>query len=119
MPLGRRVWGVGKIFLLVGALAVTFLLFFGVSMRVALRAREVRVPSLVGRSVNEATQRLADLGLGLRIDENQRPDERIPAGSIVQQDPAAGVQARQQRTVRVWVSSGPRTTIVPILVGQT
>src|SRR5918994_1562949 len=37
----------------------------------------------------------------------------------MQQDPAPGAQARQQRTIRVWVSSGPRTTTVPVLVGQT
>jgi len=43
----------------------------------------------------------------------------VPAGSITQQDPAADAQARRQRTIRVWVSSGPRTTMVPGLVGQT
>ena len=37
----------------------------------------------------------------------------------MQQDPAAGVAARAQRSIRVWVSSGPRTTTVPELVGQT
>jgi serine/threonine-protein kinase len=37
----------------------------------------------------------------------------------MQQDPAAGVPARQQRTIRAWVSSGPRSTTVPPLVGQT
>ena len=37
----------------------------------------------------------------------------------MQQDPAAGRQARRQRTIRVWVSAGPRATTVPALVGQT
>jgi len=37
----------------------------------------------------------------------------------MQQDPPAGDRARKQRTVRVWVSSGARATIVPPLVGQT
>jgi hypothetical protein len=117
--LGTRVLGVGKFLLLLGALAATFLLFFGISMRVALRSREVEVPQLVGRTVNEATQTLLDLGLALRIDDNRRSDEKVAAGRIMQQDPAAGVQARQQRTVRVWVSSGARTTTIPVLVGQT
>ena len=27
--------------------------------------------------------------------------------------------ARRQRTIRVWVSSGPRVTVVPALIGQT
>ena len=119
MPLGTRVWSLGKLLLLVGALTGTFLLFAGLAMRVALRAREVQVPLLVGGSVNSASQALADLGLSLRIDPNQRADEHVPAGRIMQQDPAPGAQARRQRSIRVWVSSGPRTTSVPLLVGQT
>lgn len=119
MPLKARVWGFGKLLLLGGALAATFLLFALVGMRVALRAREVQVPNLVGSPVATASQTAVDLGLALRIDPIQRPDERVPAGSITQQEPASGAQARRQRTIRVWVSSGPHTTTVPGLVGQT
>ena len=119
MPLGTRVWSLGKLLILIGALAATFFVFAGVAMRVALRAREVEVPTLIGRTVNDASQTLAAAGLGLRIDPNQRTDEKVAAGRIMQQDPPAGVRARQQRTIRVWVSTGPRTTRVPLLVGQT
>src|SRR5688572_6171977 len=106
MRFGTRVWSLGKLFVLVGALGVTFLIFFGLSMRVALRAREVEVPPLLGRTVSDATQQLAELGLGLRVDENERSDENVPAGRIMQQDPAPGSQARSQRTIRVWVKIG-------------
>ena len=119
MQLGTRVWGLGKFLVLVGALAATFFVFAGVAMRVALRAREVQVPKLVGTTVNDASQALADLGLTLRLDPNQRPDDKVPAGRIMQQDPSPGAQARRQRTLRVWVSSGARATMVPPLVGQT
>jgi serine/threonine-protein kinase len=117
-PLHSRVWSLGKFFVLVGALGLTFLVFFGVSMRVALWAREVEVPSLVGRTVNEATATLAEQNLALRVEENQRPDDKIEAGKVMQQDPDAGASSRRQRTVRVWISSGPKRTIVPALVGQ-
>lgn len=119
MRLGTRVWNVGKFFLIVGALVATFLIFFGISMRFALRAREVEVPVLLGLTVNEATEKLATLGLGLRVDDNRRADPKVPLGRVMQQDPGAGMQARRQRTIRVWVSSGPRVTTVPELVGQT
>lgn len=119
MPFGTRVWSLGKLLLLVGALGVTFLIFFGISMRAALKAREVQVPSLTGQSVGDATQLLADLGLGVRVDENRRTHDTVAEGLIVQQDPPAGAQARSQRTIRVWVSAGPRATTVPVLVGQT
>jgi beta-lactam-binding protein with PASTA domain len=117
-PLRSRVWSLGKFFVLMGALGVTFLVFFGVSMRVALWARDVQVPSLVGRTVNEATAALADRDLALRVEENKRPDDKIEVGKVMQQEPDAGVTSRRQRTVRVWISSGPKRTIVPPLVGQ-
>jgi eukaryotic-like serine/threonine-protein kinase len=118
-PMTGRVWGAGKVLVLAGALAATFVLFAGVAMRVALRAREVQVPPLVGQSPTEATKTLTDLGLAIRIDENRRPDPKVPAGSIMLQDPLPGVPARRQRTIRVWLSAGARTTKVPELIGQT
>jgi eukaryotic-like serine/threonine-protein kinase len=117
-PLRSRVWSLGKFFVLMGALGLTFLVFFSVSMRVALWARDVQVPSLVGRTVNEATAALADRDLALRVEENQRPDDKIEVGKVMQQEPEAGVTSRRQRTVRAWISSGPKRTIVPPLVGQ-
>jgi eukaryotic-like serine/threonine-protein kinase len=118
MTVRTRVWSVGKLLVLVGALVATYVIFAAVAMRVALRTREVAVPNLVGQTVNDATQQVNAVGLSLRIDQNPRPDVRVPAGRIMQQDPPAGVQARRQRTVRVWLSAGARTTIIPALVGQ-
>jgi len=117
--LQSRVWNLGKFFVLLGALGLTFLLFFGASMRVALWAREVDVPLLVGRSVGEATTMLAGRDLGLRVDPNRKPSDTIAVGLVMQQDPEAGGTSRRQRTVRVWISSGPKQTIVPALVGQS
>jgi eukaryotic-like serine/threonine-protein kinase len=115
MRFGTRVWGIGKLLILIGALGVTYLLFFGIAMRVAVRAQEVAIPPLTGRTVNDATRMLTDLGLALRVDENLRADDKVPAGQIMKQDPAAGTQARRQRSVRVWVRGGPRSTPVPRL----
>lgn len=119
MPFGSRVWNLGKFFLLVGALGATFLLFFGIAMRVALRVREVEVPSLLGRTPEDAAVLVADLGMTLRVDETPRPDERVPSGTILQQEPAGGASARRQRSIRVWLSAGPRATTVPNLMLQT
>ena len=117
-PLRSHVWSLGKFFVLMGALGVTFVVFFGAAMRIALWARDVQVPSLIGRTVNEATATLAARELALRVEENQRPDDKVEAGKVMQQDPDAGVTSRRQRTVRVWISSGPKRTIVPPLIGQ-
>ena len=119
MKFGTSVWSAGKLLVLVGALAATYLLFAGLAMRVALRTREVQVPDVVGRGIQDATQALGAFGLTLRVDENRRPDARVPSGRIMQQDPPAGVRARRQRSVRVWLSAGSRAATVPALVGQT
>jgi len=119
MPLGTRVWKLGKGVALLAALIATFFVSLAVSMRIALRAGEVSVPQLAGVTVNDATAALADLGLTLRVDDAGRPDDRVPAGRIMQQDPPAGIRARRQRSVRVWLSTGPRSALVPRVIGQT
>jgi serine/threonine-protein kinase len=119
MPFGRRVWGVGKVLLIIGALLATYVAFFLVSMRVAIRAGQVQVPDVKGLSVEEATLALQALQLRPRVEEARRPDDKVPAGRVMQQDPSGGVAARPQRTVKVWISSGPHATPVPSLVGQS
>ena len=119
MALTTRVWGAGKVLLLCGALLATYLLFAAASMRVALKTREVTVPALTGRTINDATSVLADAGLTLRVEDVRRPDPKVPAGHVVAQEPAEGLRTRRERSVKVWVSAGPRSTIVPALNGDT
>jgi serine/threonine-protein kinase len=110
---------VGKVLLLLGALAATFVFCFVVSMRVAIRAGQVQIPDLTNMTADEATHTLQDLELRPRIEETRRPDAKIAQGRVAQQDPAAGEAARPQRTVKLWISAGAKTTPVPALVGQT
>ena len=119
MALRTRVWGAGKLLLIVGGLLLTYVLFAAAAMRVALRTRDVGVPALTGKSVNDATALLAEAGLNLRVEEGLRPDPKVPAGQILAQDPQADASTRRERSVKVWVSSGPRATIVPALLGES
>jgi beta-lactam-binding protein with PASTA domain len=119
MALKTRVWSAGKLLLLGGALLLTYVLFAAAAMRIALKTREVTVPELAGRTVNDARALLADTGLNLRLEEGIRVDPKVPAGQILAQDPQAGIRTRRERSVKVWVSSGPRNAIVPALVGES
>jgi len=119
MPLGTRVWSFGKFLLLAGALGGTFLVFAGIAMRVAVRARQVTVPNLVGQSLNDATNLAATVDLQLRVDPVKRPDARVPAGHVLLQDPTSGSAARRQRNVRVVLSDGARIALAPSLLGET
>jgi eukaryotic-like serine/threonine-protein kinase len=118
MDLTTRVWSVGKLLLLAGALVLTYLVFAGIGMRVALKAREVVIPTLAGKTVNEATAILTEAGLNLKVEEGRRLDAKVPAGQIVMQDPAGGLRTRRDRSVKVWVSGGPRSMVVPALGGE-
>jgi serine/threonine-protein kinase len=105
--------------MLAGALAVTFFLFAGIAMRVAVRARQVTVPALIGKSVADATAQAATLDLQLKVDEGRRPDPKVPAGHVLGQDPTPGSSARRQRTIRVWLSAGAHIARAPNLLGDT
>jgi eukaryotic-like serine/threonine-protein kinase len=119
MALTTRVWSAGKLLVLVGALILTYVLSAAIGMRVALKTREVEVPPLTGKTVNEATGLLTEAGLNLKVEEGRRLDPKVPAGQIVTQDPVAGVRTRRERSVKVWVSGGPRATTIPELSGES
>lgn len=119
MPLGTRVWDFGKILLLAGTLAVTFVVFAAIAMRVAVRARQVTVPNLVGQSLADATAAASQLDLSLRIDPVKRPDPKVPAGHVLLQEPTSGSAARRQRSVRVVLSAGAHIALAPSLLGET
>jgi serine/threonine-protein kinase len=116
---GSRIWSLGKFLVLSGSLVATFFIFAGISMRVAIRAREITVPDFVGKPLEAAEGAAAEQGLTLRIDENRRPDDKVPAGHVLGQDPAPGSTARRQRGVRVWVSAGARAIVAPRLIGES
>jgi serine/threonine-protein kinase len=118
MALRRRVWSAGKLLVLAGALLATYVVFAVASMRIALRAREVPVPNLIGRTANEASAAASDLGLAIKLDDARRLDPQIPAGRVMAQEPAPQTTTRQQRTIRVWLSAGTRAAVVPDLQGQ-
>ena len=119
MALSTRVWGAGKRLLLGGALVLTYLLFAAAAMRLAVRTRDVVVPSLAGKTVNEATAILGTDGLNLKVEEARRVDASVPAGRIISQEPPSGVKTRRERSVKVWVSAGPRAAAVPALLGES
>lgn len=119
MALTARVWGAGKTLVIAGALAATFLLFFFLSMRLALRVRDVTVPEVRGWSVNDASSAITGEGLSLKVETLRRLDPAVAAGRIVAQDPPGGARLRSQRTVKVWLSDGPTASLVPALIGES
>jgi eukaryotic-like serine/threonine-protein kinase len=119
MQLPNRVRNLGRLLTIAACLVATYLIFAVTAMRVALRVKEVPAPDLVSRTVAEATALIEKDGLALTVDQAGRLDPKIPAGRIAQQDPAPGAITRRQRTIRVWMSQGPRITVIPALTGES
>lgn len=78
----------------------------------------VPAPDLVGRSVVEARRVVHEVDLAIRV-ESEQPDPVLPAGAIVRQMPAAGVETKRGRTLAVVLSSGLDLKVVPPLSGLT
>jgi beta-lactam-binding protein with PASTA domain len=118
MAFTARVLGAGKFLLIVAALLATYLVSAAVAARIALHAREVSVPSLVGQPLSSASVIVSQAGLTLRVDETRRSDPNVGAGRIAQQDLPPTAVVRRGRTVRVWLSTGGVVASVPVLVGE-
>lgn len=88
-----------------------------VTMRVVLSAQDVQVPILIARRVPEAGALAARRGLSLRV-EGKRHDVHIPADAILAQEPAGGSTLKTHRSIRVWLSLGPRRLVVPAVEGE-
>ena len=119
MRLNTRLWSAGRFLTIAACLVATYLLFAVTAMRVALRVREVAVPDLRNHTVAEATAMLQESDLAVTVDQSGRLDPKIPAGRIAQQEPAPGAITRRQRSIHVWMSQGPRITVIPALTGES
>lgn len=83
-------------------------------------AGDVAVPDVVNQT--EADANSAITGLGLVAGATEAPDEAVPAGNVVSQDPAAGTMVAAGSTVNIVVSTGPdapATIPVPDVAGQS
>lgn len=119
MAISNRVWGAGRVLVIGVALLATYLLFAAAALRVAVRTREVPVPDLTGQSINDASARLSEAGLTMRVEERRRVDAKVPEGHVIGQDPRAGVTLRTARSVRVYVSAGSRSARLPAVVAMS
>jgi len=87
------------------------------AVSVALARELPKVPSVVGRTLTEATALLTQNGYKL---EQAEPiaDARVPKGSVVSQLPDAEAPQETDKPVVVRVSAGPGEIEVPKLLGQ-
>ena len=98
------------------AVAVVLALVVGAVAVASTGGGTVGAPSLVGLSSEDATQRLSDAGLGIRVVTEAADD---PAGIVLAQSPSAGAFVRDGGTVKIVVSRGPPNVQVPDVSTQS
>jgi len=79
-------------------------------------ADTVVVPNLVGKDVLYGLEILSDLGLNTRVKGTAYHDQ-VPKNHVIDQDPAAGAAIKRGRDIRLRVSRGPKTIVMPNLAG--
>nr|WP_240934051.1 Stk1 family PASTA domain-containing Ser/Thr kinase [Cellulomonas sp. IC4_254] len=76
----------------------------------------VRIVSVVGATLDEATAQLQALGLVVAPEEAF--SDTVEAGRVIAQSPEGGAQGKRTDTVTLQVSKGPETVAMPNLTGK-
>ncbi|MEM9593826.1 MAG: PASTA domain-containing protein [Acidobacteriota bacterium] len=101
-----------------GILGVVFGLVAYVSFSLFVRGGVTMTPEVIGMAEAEAVALLADQGLDTVWADDERYDEKVAKGRVMQQDPQSGVYVKRNTQVVLTLSRGPRRIEVPDVAGQ-
>jgi len=78
----------------------------------------IKTPNFIGLKVGEAQALAKNTGLNLQVVLTQ-PSSQYPIDTIISQDPEAGTDIKKGGFVKIVLSSGPVTVVVPNVIGKT
>ena len=103
-------------------LILLFVITIGLTIGIsnATRPKDVEIPNLVGKNVDEAKDILKQNKLNY-VEESQEYNADVPEGQIISQNPpyVEGRRIKENTDIKVVVSKGTETTTVPKLKGLT
>ena len=105
------------VMLALGVIASIGLVFFLLN-RSGPDIEEIAVPDVAGMSQEEAESELESAGFESFTIDTQA-DEDVEEGTVIETDPAAGVETPVDRTITIVVSSGPDALEIPSVDGQS
>jgi serine/threonine-protein kinase len=76
----------------------------------------VLIPELVGKDVVYALELLSDLGLNTKV-KGTEYSPNIPKNRIIFQEPEPGTEIKKGRDVKIVISKGPQSVLLPKLTG--
>ena len=84
-----------------------------------VRRGSIAAPDVIGLDLAESAELLGERGLKARhLTDEDRFDDAVPAGRVVQQRPRAGTLMKRGGELRVILSRGKQLATVPDLTGQ-
>jgi serine/threonine-protein kinase len=114
----RRTWTIAISLVLALALVVSGLFFYNWMRAEAERNAPVTIPNLVEMTQAKAEASLTELQLVSKVETVF--DDDVKSGLVVETDPAATRDVRKGSTVRLMVSKGPESRVLPAgLAGQS
>ena len=109
--------------IIASVVAIALLLIGGSVWALTRRAaapETVAVPTVVGLSQANAKTQIEAAGFVWELNPEKVASDSVEEGSVASTDPAGGTQAEKGSTVRVTISSGPDSVVLPDnLVGMT
>jgi eukaryotic-like serine/threonine-protein kinase len=116
---GKRVW----LGILIGILGVAVLAGAGYLLAQGLLGNNddtttpVPVPTVIGFTLDRATQTLTDANL--KPDPKFKVSDTVKPGRVIDQDPVAGTSLAPGSTVTIFVAKAPPAVVVPTFTGLT
>lgn len=102
---------------------LVFAFFAGVSTYVTLNLiikseDSVVVPDFIGKDVVIVLEQLSNLELNTKVKGSEYSIE-VPKNHVIFQDPKGGTEIKRGRDVKIILSKGPQTIVMPNLVGES
>uniref|UniRef100_A0A7C5V0Y1 non-specific serine/threonine protein kinase n=1 Tax=Caldicellulosiruptor owensensis TaxID=55205 RepID=A0A7C5V0Y1_9FIRM len=91
-----------------------FIFYNAIGKSLTYQENDITMPDLVGFSIDDAKVKLDELGLKYTVEEQNDQAEK---GTVINQDPAAGIKVKKDTTVKLTVSKGPEMVKVPDVIG--
>jgi eukaryotic-like serine/threonine-protein kinase len=107
----------GRIALLLFALASAAFLSAITAMRLAIQGREVVMPDVSGKKLADAQNVLRGRGLSIKVED--RIYSVQPVGAVVRQSPPPGMRVKVGQWAHVVLSLGPQETTIPDLEAKS
>ncbi|MFZ3200320.1 MAG: PASTA domain-containing protein [Candidatus Acidiferrales bacterium] len=111
MTLVERLQWILRMALVLFILASVAFLSALMTVRIAVRGREVAVPDVVGKSAGDAQQILQGRGIGMKVEDRIYND--LPLDAVVRQSPLPNMTVKTGQNAHVVLSLGPQKQNIP------